>query len=116
MQNRGYLDFRSKFFVSQYRKILLEQFVVSENFGYRKKFCIGGYHDFLSKIFCLTVPKNFVGEPFCASKKFWYRKVLCIGGGHHGLVENFLSHRTEKLRKGSLLCFRNFLVRKKIYG
>ena len=21
---------------------------------------------FLSKIFCLTVPKNFVGEPFCA--------------------------------------------------
>ena len=24
------------------------------------------YHDFPSKIFCLTVPKNFVGEPFCA--------------------------------------------------
>ena len=23
----------------------------------------GGYHDFLSKIFCLTVPKNFVGNP-----------------------------------------------------
>ena len=22
--------------------------------------------DFLSKFFCLTVPKNFVGEPFCA--------------------------------------------------
>ena len=28
--------------------------------------------DFLSKFFCLTVPKNFVGEPFCAvfQKKF----------------------------------------------
>ena len=24
------------------------------------------YHDFLSKIFCVTGPKNFVGEPFCA--------------------------------------------------
>ena len=24
------------------------------------------YHNFLSKFFCLTVPKNFVGEPFCA--------------------------------------------------
>ena len=24
------------------------------------------YRDFLPKIFCLTVPKNFVGEPFCA--------------------------------------------------
>ena len=22
------------------------------------------YHNFLSKIFCLTVPKTFVGEPF----------------------------------------------------
>ena len=26
----------------------------------------GGYQDFLSKFFCLTVSKNFVGEPFCA--------------------------------------------------
>ena len=25
-----------------------------------------GYHVFPSKIFCLTVPKNLVGEPFCA--------------------------------------------------
>ena len=24
------------------------------------------YQDFPSKIFCLTVPKSFVGEPFCA--------------------------------------------------
>ena len=78
-------------------------------------FCMKrGYHDFLSKIFCLTVPKNFVGEPFCVSKKFWYRKLPCIGGGHHGFVENFWSHRTQKLRKGFFLCFRNFLAWKKI--
>ena len=25
------------------------------------------YHDFLSQNFCLTVPKNFVGEPFSVS-------------------------------------------------
>ena len=24
------------------------------------------YHNFLSKKFCLTLPKYFVGEPFCA--------------------------------------------------
>ena len=30
----------------------------------------GGYHDFLSKLFCLTVPKNFVGEPLRASQNF----------------------------------------------
>ena len=27
----------------------------------------GEFHNFLSKIFCLTVPKNFVGEPFSVS-------------------------------------------------
>ena len=27
----------------------------------------GWYHDFLSKLFCLTVPKKFVGEPFRVS-------------------------------------------------
>ena len=26
----------------------------------------GGYQDFTSKIFCLRMPKIFVGEPFCA--------------------------------------------------
>ena len=32
--------------------------------------------DFLSKFVCLTVPKNFVGEPFCAvfQKKFLDKK------------------------------------------
>ena len=26
----------------------------------------GEFQDFLSKIFCLTLPKNLVAEPFCA--------------------------------------------------
>ena len=35
------------------------------NFEYRKPFCFRGLcHDFLLKFFCLTKPKNFVGEPF----------------------------------------------------
>ena len=46
----------------------------------------GGYHDFLSKLFCLTVPKKFVGEPFRASlisgiEKFYawqgYVRIFC---------------------------------------
>ena len=55
--------------------------------GNEKTFCIGGYHvgeyhDFLSKIFCLTVPKNFV-EPFCfkkflASKSFMQRRGISL--------------------------------------
>ena len=31
----------------------------------------GVNHDFLSKSFCLTVPKFSVGEPFCSSENFW---------------------------------------------
>ena len=42
------------------------------NFSVAKKFVDesggGGYHDFLSKIFCLTVPKNFVEEPVVFQK------------------------------------------------
>ena len=33
-----------------------------ENFMHKKV-----YYDFLSKIFCLTVPKIFVGEPYSVS-------------------------------------------------
>ena len=64
-------------------KIREHPFNVSENLGYRKILCIiggitifrrkflvsksymdeeGEYQDFPSKIFCLAVPKNFVGE------------------------------------------------------
>ena len=57
--------------------------------------------------------KKIVKEP--CFKKTLVSKIFMHGrGGHHGFVENFLSHRTEKLRKGSLLRFRNFLVWKKI--
>ena len=55
------------------------------DFGYRKTFCIGGVsHDFLSKFYCLTLPKNFAREPFCVSNIFLYRKFMdkkdAVGG------------------------------------
>ena len=37
------------------------------NYGYRQNLCSRGLcHDFPSKMFGFTVPKNFVEEPFCA--------------------------------------------------
>ena len=45
------------------KRFVEEPFCVSENFWYRKMLGIregGGYHDFSSKLFRLTVPKNFV--------------------------------------------------------
>ena len=45
------------------------------NFGYRKILCFRGLcNDFLSKKFCLTVPKHFVAEPLCT---VFQRKCSC---------------------------------------
>ena len=66
----------------------------------------GGYHVFPSEVFCLTVPKKFVGvvgEPFGVSENLGYRKILCIRGisrfSVRGVarfsVDYFMSHSTE---------------------
>ena len=65
----------------------------------------GGYHDFLSKLFCLTVPKKFVGEPFSVSlisgiEKVWMRG--WGGGVSRFSVEKFFSHSAEKFRRATL--------------
>ena len=111
----GITFFRRKS-LSQCRKISWEtlqcfkKFRVSKNFMHKK-----GISPFSAKQFVLE-PKKIDGGPFCVSKKFWYRKFSCIGEGrgHHGFLEKFLSHGTEKLCTGSLLCFRKFLAWKQI--
>ena len=55
----------------------------------------GGYDDFPSKSFCLTVPKYFIGEHFGVSEKIFYRKISCIGAGAARFRRNFLSYKTE---------------------
>ena len=59
--------FRRKFFVSQCRKFSQGNPLVFTNFGNRKILWLRGlFHDLLMIFLCLTVPKNFAGEPFCA--------------------------------------------------
>ena len=88
-----------------------EPFCVSGNFGYRNILCIRrGYHYSPLK-FCLTVPKNFAGEPFNVSENFGYRKILCIRRGYHYSLEIFRLS-AEKLRRGTLLCFKKIPVSK----
>ena len=104
--SKGYVTiFRRKFFVSKYRNIssrnhsmlCFRKILVVRKFMDKRGG--GGNQDFPSKIFCLTAPKNFIGEPFCVSESFGYRKILWIRGGEEGrdgvspfTVENFLSH------------------------
>ena len=73
-----------------------------------------GYHDFPSKTFRLTVPKNFVEEPFCVAENFSYRKNLCILEGITFFRQNFLVSQCRKIFRATLLCFTKFLLSKKL--
>ena len=77
--------FRSKFFVSENWKISLRNTSVYQKISGSEKFYASergrGYQDFPSKIFCLTVPKNFAGEPFSVSLISGTEKVWIRGGG-----------------------------------
>ena len=65
----------------------------------------GEYQDFPSKIFCLTVPKIFVGESCTVALISGIEKVWIRGGGgvSRFSVENFLSHSAENLRRESFV-------------
>ena len=72
----------------------------------------GRYHNFTSKLFCLTVPNHFLEEPLClrkfrVSKNFMHMRK---GGVLRFSIRKTLSHTTENLRRGRLV----FLVTKKV--
>ena len=74
--SEGYVTiFRRKFFVSQYRNnislrnpsvLCFGKFPVANKFMDKK----GGSIKIFRRKFCLTVPKDFVGEPFFVSQNF----------------------------------------------
>ena len=74
-----------------------------------------GYHDFPSKLFCLTRQIHFIEEPFCVSESFVYQKILCLWGEISRFpIENLSSHSTEKFPRRSLLCSTNFWSQKSL--
>ena len=78
----------------------------------------GEYHDFPSKLFCLTIPKNFGGEPSGVSENFWYRNFLCFRGLCHDFrfsVKIFFVSQCRNFSQmsRSVLCFRSLPVSKK---
>ena len=66
----------------------------------------GAASRFPSKNFCLTVLKNFVGEPFIISQTFWYRKKLSRKGGrgreYHDFCQKLFVSPAEDFRRGTL--------------
>ena len=112
--------FCQKFFDSEYRKTSYGTFLCFTKFLLSKKFMdkrwVGGkeYHGFLSKIFCLTVPKNFVGNHSVFHYFQVSKNLMPMRGISRFSKEILLSHSTEKLRRGTFLCFTMFLVSEKL--
>ena len=72
---------------------------------------------FPSKIFCLTVPKNFVGEPFRVSLISGIEKSYASQGYITIFCRNFLSQSAKKF-VGELFCavFQKISDSQKAYG
>ena len=92
------------------------------NFGYRKTLCFGGLcHEFLSKSFCVTALKSFVGEPLCAvfqknsgsQESFWIRE-----GQYRKLPSKSFCLTVPEVLLGnpSVMCFRKNPIAKKVSG
>ena len=70
------------------------------------------YHDFLSETFCPKVPQKFGEESFSVSRFSVIEKIMQERGMPRFSFEKLLSHSTGKPRRGTLLCFRIFVVSK----
>ena len=85
----------------------------SEN-NYRKILWIGrGYHDFLSKLFCLSVPKKIPKRTLLFQKSSGLKKLHRMV--YHDFVVKWLSHSTESFRRGTLLFSEIVLYRKSFW-
>ena len=62
------------------------------------------YQDFPSQVFCVTLPKNLVGEPFIVSLFSVIEKSYASEGYVTIFCQFFLSHSTETFRRGTVLC------------
>ena len=98
-----------KFFSQIAEKFQRGIFYSVNNFGYRKNLCFRGLcYDLPSKVFCLTVTKQFVEEPFCAvfQKTSGGEKVYGKEVGR-GSIETFrrkfFVSKCRKISKGNLL-------------
>ena len=75
----------------------------------------GKYQEFPSKIFCLSVPKKFIGEPYRLSLISGIEKFYASEGYVTIFRRKFFvaQYRNISKRNPSMLCFRKSLVAKK---
>ena len=108
----GHHDFPLKIFcfsAETFRRgsfLCFRKFLISKNVRDKRE---GGYHDFLSKLFCLTVPNHLVEKPFCVSASFGYGKILCLRGEYHDFLPKICCTTVLKNFVREPLCFTKLL-------
>ena len=101
----GITIFRRKFFVAQCRKTSWASFQCFRKIGVSKNFMHNkGYHNFPSKIFCLSAEK-LRGHPFNVSENLGYRKISCIIGGITSFRRKFFVSQCRKTSYRNPLVF-----------
>ena len=84
--------------------------LVLQNFLYPRNLWIKGEEEgrsitiFCRKVFCLTVPKKFVGERFSVPLNSGIKKFMPKRGKSRFSIENLLCDSAENFRRGNLLC------------
>ena len=111
MYNTGITTFCRKNIVSQYRKISRASLQGFRKFGISKNFLHNrGCHVFLSKIFCLTLPKLFVNESYCFWENFLFRKVFTYEKGEYHIFPSKTLVSQSRLKLwASLKCFKQIV-------
>ena len=110
MDKKGeYQDFPSKVFcLTLLTNFVVEPFSVKFLSGIEKLYALEGYVTTSVEVFCLTVPKIYIGNPsmlcfrkLAVAKKFMEKRE---GQKSRFSIDKFLSHSTETFRRGTLLC------------
>ena len=134
MQKRGITSFRSKFFVSEYRKISLRNISVYRKISGIEKYYAserwGGITFLRRKLLSHSTEKFRWGTVRCfrkfrVSENFGYRKILCIreregGGGYHVSPSKTFVTQYRKISLGNssvfqkIPCIGKFRVSKNI--
>ena len=86
-------------------------------FAYRGSLCIkSGYHASLSRIFCPTVSKVFMGNFFVYQKNSGHENKLYIKGPYRPFLSIFFVSQWQNLSSGSPVVFQKVSCIKKVYA
>ena len=92
---------------------MYQKFFVMEKLFWTR---VGGLvSQFSAENFSSDCAEKLRGEHFSVSENFKHRKVFCLRKGYHYTLLNFLSHSSDRFRRGTVLFSEKLCYRKVSY-